>query len=121
MVKMETKFFLHETSRGVHELFFQLLKQPLGDPKAPWTDIVVKAEKDHVARYHNSYKRFKKEHPDFVLQWPDLDVVIAPAVAPEMTVTVLEPEVPGLLEASEHVGEKLEVAKAEADAEAETV
>lgn len=95
---METKFFLQETVRGVYELFFQLLKKPLGDPKAPWTDIVVKAEKDHVARYHSAYKKFKKEHPDFVLQWPELDVVIAP-------------EVPALLEASEQVEEKLDEAK----------
>lgn len=97
---METKFFLHEASRGVYELFFQLLKKPLGDPKAPWTDITVKAEKDHVARYHSSYKKFKKEHPDFVLQWSELEYVVVP-------------EVPALLEASEHVEEKLEEAKKE--------
>ena len=113
MIKMETKFFLHEASRGVYELFFQLLKKPLGDPKAPWTDITVKAERDHVARYHSLYKKFKKEHPDFVLQWPELDYVVVPEVAPEMTVTVLEPEVPQLIEASEHVEEKLEEAKKE--------
>ncbi len=95
---METKFFLHEASRGIYELFFQLLKKPLGDPNAPWTDITVKAEKDHVARYHSAYKKFKKEHPDFVLQWPELDVVIVP-------------EVPELLEASEEVEEKLEEVK----------
>ena len=110
MVKMETKFFLHEASRGVYELFFQLLKKPLGDPKAPWTDITVKAEKDHVARYHSSYKKFKKEHPDFVLQWPELDYVVVPEVAPEVVVNVVEPQ---LIEASEHVEEKLEEAKKE--------
>lgn len=92
---METKFFLHETSRGVYELFFQLLKKPLGDPNAPWTDITVKAEKDHVARYHSSYKKFKKLNPDFVLEWPELDYVV----------------VPELVEASEKVEEKLEEAK----------
>lgn len=91
---MQTKFYLQVVD-GVEVLFFQLIKKPLGDPTAPMTDITVKAEKEHVARYHSSYKKFKKENPDFVLQWPELDFVV----------------VPELTEASEHVEEKLEEAK----------
>lgn len=103
---METRFFLHETGikdgLPVIELFFQLLKKPLGDPTAPMTDITVKAEKDHVARYHSSYKKFKKENPDFVLQWPELDYVV-PVV--EEVIEEVAKELPAVEEVSPIVEE----------------
>jgi hypothetical protein len=99
--KAQTRFFLE-----AGKLFFQLRKAPLGDPSAPWTDIIVKAELDHAKRYRMDFQKFLKENPDFVSEWDEFKP------APVVVVEEVKEPVEELPEPTpENVEELIEVAK----------
>lgn len=87
---MSAKFFLQDVvqefgrklgKRVVPDVLFFSLQRSGPGGGAPGTDIVVKAEMDHALRYSAALEAFLKEHPKYVLPWPELmpKEVVAPA------------------------------------------
>lgn len=74
----KANFYISEDKDFKGRLFFKLSPEDHSERfgTSAVTELDSVATKDHVANYRDAYKAFKKLNPEYVLQWPELDVVI---------------------------------------------